>query len=107
MYPDASNSACLSLSSISPRVGVSAHDEGLLGGNGGGPSPKYGLYGNGNGGYRSGADGLLFSISVSFNDLFVPSLLSKHQLASKLVCSSSSGTISGRGGAGFFSFFYF
>ena len=107
MYPDASNSSCLSLSSSSPKVGVSAQDEGLLAGNGGGPSPKYGL--NGNGGYIwSGADGLLSSISVSFSDLFVPSLLSRHQLASRLFCSSFSITgvslISGHGGAGFFSF---
>ena len=107
MYPDASSSSCLSLSSSSPKVGVSVQDEGLLAGNGGGPSGKYGL--NGNGGYIwSGADGLLSSISVSFNDLFVPSLLSRHQLASRLFCSSSSSTgvslISGRGGACFFSF---
>ena len=80
-------------------------------GNGGGLCPKYGL--KGNGGYIwSGAVGCFFSISDWFSDLFVPSLLSRHQLASRLFCCSSSGFVvssssSGRAGACFFLDFLF
>ena len=52
-------------------------------GNGGGLFEKNGL--KGRGGYIGmGAEGRLSSISVRFSDLFVPSLLSNRQLASRL-----------------------
>ena len=57
---------------------------GVLIGSGVGLVPKKGL--NDNCGYTcSGAVGFLSSISELFNVLLVPSLLSRHQLASRLV----------------------
>ena len=47
-----------------------------------------------------GAEGFFSSISDWFSDLLVPSLLSRHQLASRLGCWLSSISFSfGRGGA--------
>ena len=84
----ASISSLLSISINSPSVGVSLFQTGgVLIGNGGGLCPKNGL--NGKGGYTgSGAVGLFSSISDMFSDLFVPSLLSRRQLASRLVVGS-------------------
>ena len=57
----------------------------MLTGMGGGFCLKNGL--NGSGGYIGfGAEGFFSSISDWFSDLFVPSLLSRHQLASRLDC---------------------
>ena len=61
----------------------------MLIGSGGGLCSKNGL--NGIGGYTgSGAVGLFSSISDVFSDLFLPSLLSRRQLASRLVVWSLS-----------------
>ena len=76
----------------------------MLTGMGGGFCLKNGL--KGSGGYIGlGAEGFFSSISDWFSDLFVPSLLSKHQLASRLGCWLSSSSF-GRGGAFFFCVFW-